>query len=287
MGIAGTDRGGARGASAFATGTLTAPTQANTTNGDTLVLGGKTFTAWVSGGAPSAPYVDIRTLTTAQDVALALAASVNATTDCTVTLGTPTSGTATWTAKTAGQDGNVLPTGVWLTRTGGAATIACDGVDSVGTRSWPRKILSFTVSVANQTIVLPFASSAYRKLRLVVKLVGTGSGGNTLLAIRPDNADTGKGYYTTLYGGPTISGPNAYSATGLWYDQNVGAFSEVVVELTKVGAKWIGTSVYMDAAGNGYSAQWWMSAWATALNVFGSSRAISVGSVLDVYAEDE
>ena len=116
------------GLGAKATGTITMPTQANTTNGDVVTAGGQNFTAWKSGSAPAAPYVDIQALGTAQELAVALAAVVNATTACTVTAGTPVSGVIPWTAKSYGAAGNVVPSGTWLGRTGASASSASTGL---------------------------------------------------------------------------------------------------------------------------------------------------------------
>ena len=115
-----------------ATGSVTFPTFANLVNGDTLIIGGQTFTAWASGGAPTAPYVDVRSgVASAQDVAVAFAAAINAEPTNTTTAGAPVAGVMRWTAKTQGTAGNVIPTGTLVGRVGAGATENNNGVASM------------------------------------------------------------------------------------------------------------------------------------------------------------
>ena len=122
-----------------ATGTITCPAWSAVTNGDnfyfcysiTAAPIGPTFVAWTTGAGPlGTPAIDLRSATTRQDVAVALAAACNAEPTCPATLGTPTDGVLTWTYKTAGSVGNSSPIGYLLSRAGADKTANGDGRDA-------------------------------------------------------------------------------------------------------------------------------------------------------------
>ena len=94
-----------------ASGTVTFPAQAAIANGQTLLVGGVTFVAWVSGAVlGGGTVVDLRTLTTSDQVGNAYAAAANANALCTVVATGPLS-KVTYTEKTPGTAGNVAITG--------------------------------------------------------------------------------------------------------------------------------------------------------------------------------
>lgn len=186
-------------------GTITMPTQANTTNGDVATIGGQDFTAWKSGGAPAAPYVDIRTLGTAQEVAAALVAVINATSACTVTAGTPTAGTFAWTAKSFGAGGNVVPSGTWLGRTGASAAITTLGQGPMNAMAPATRGVDGTVPVAQlPTADLPVSTAAQTALDLKL----TGNVNNLLLGGAAASAQA----TLAILGTKTLAVPAAGSA---------------------------------------------------------------------------
>ena len=111
---------------AAATGTITWVAKASLHDNKTLVVGGKTFEAQVTGGFVATGGgvipIDFTACTTAQTVAVAAMTEINATSGITVTVGYPASGASGITATSVGIAGNVAISG----------TVSDDGVVHTG-----------------------------------------------------------------------------------------------------------------------------------------------------------
>jgi len=146
-----------------ATGSVQCVAKASVVDSSTEVIGGVSF-VYKLAGPGTGTNVDLTSAVSAQDVAVALAAAVNASSSCNCIAGTPVSGLVPITAKLVGQVYNAK-----LTGTATSVKIGMTGgLDPLSTRAGMRLLQKYTATEAVTGALLNINLSALSSVRIII-----------------------------------------------------------------------------------------------------------------------